>query len=162
MTASAKTATRPAATGTAYADDVYTWTLEQGARLQAGDFDALDLENLAQEIESSGKSQFSSLVSAWRVVLLHRPRFDHQPSRRTMCCAFTIVTQRIATAYELEDSQGLKSRQDEAMERAYDRARLEAARETRLPLKTFPETCSYTREEMPTRPLAIDPDDTTA
>ena len=41
-----------------------------------------------------------------------------------------------------------------------------AAREARLPLKTFseafPEACPYTREGMLTRPFAIDPDDTTA
>ncbi|RZK93669.1 MAG: DUF29 domain-containing protein, partial [Methylobacterium sp.] len=82
MTASAKAA-RPAETGTAYADDFYTWTQEQSARLRAGDLTALDLQNLAEEIESLGKSEFNSLVSAWRVLLLHMLAFDHQPARRT-------------------------------------------------------------------------------
>ena len=162
MTAPAKTATRPAGTGTAYADDFYIWTQEQGARLRAGDLDALDLENLAEEIESLGKSQFGSLVSAWRVVLLHMLKFDHQPSRRTRSWVITIATHRETAVDELRDSPGLKGRVTEAMERAYRRARLEAADETGLPLKTFPETCPYTREEMLTRPFAIDPDDTTA
>lgn len=162
MTALAKTATRPADTGTAYADDFYTWTQEQGARLRAGDLTALDLENLAEEIESLGRSQFDSLVSAWRVILLHMLKFDHQPSRRTRGWAISIATHRKAAADELADSPGLKSRQDEAMDRAYGRARLEAARETGLPLKTFPEACPYTREAMLARPFAIDPDDTSA
>ena len=161
MTALAK-ATRPAEAGTAYADDFYTWTQEQGARLRAGDLTALDLENLAEEIESLGRSQFNSLVGAWRIVLLHMLKFDHQPSRRTRGWVISIATHRQAAVDELADSPGLKSRQAEAMERAYRRARLEAAQETGLPLKTFPETCPYTRDAMLTRPFAIDPDDTTA
>ncbi|MCJ2041836.1 DUF29 domain-containing protein [Methylobacterium sp. E-025] len=161
MTASAKAA-RPAETGTAYADDFYAWTQEQGARLRAGDLTGLDRENLAEEIESLGRSQFSSLVGAWRIVLLHMLKWDHQPSRRTRSWVISIATHRVAAADELADSPGLKSRRVEAMERAYRRARLEAADETGLPLKTFPETCPYTHDEMLTRPFAIDPDDTTA
>lgn len=109
-----------------------------------------------------GRCQFSSLVSAWRVVLLNMLKFDHQPSRRTRSWVISIATQREAAADELKDSPGLKRCQTEAMERAYRRARLEAAQETGLPLKTFPETCPYTSEEMLTRPFAIDPDDDTA
>ena len=161
MTALAKAA-RPAEAGTAYADDFYTWTQEQSARLRAGDLEALDRENLAEEIESLGRSQFNSLVSAWRIVLLHMLKFDHQPSRRTRGWLISIATHRLAAADELRDSPGLKSRQAEAMERAYRRARLEAANETGLPLATFPETCPYTCDEMLTRPFAIDADDTTA
>ncbi|WP_375454467.1 DUF29 domain-containing protein [uncultured Methylobacterium sp.] len=161
MTALAKTAA-PADAGAAYADDFYTWTQEQGARLRAGDLTALDLENLAEEIESLGRSQFSSLVSAWRVILLHMLKFDYQPSRRTRGWVISIASHREAAADELKDSPGLKRRQREAMERAYRRARLEAAKETGLPLKTFPEACPYTSDEMLTRPFAIDPDDTPA
>ena len=161
MTALAKAA-RPAEAGTAYADDFYTWTQEQSARLRAGDLTALDLQNLAEEIESLGKSEFNSLVSAWRVLLLHMLAFDHQPARRTRSWTLSIKEQRKEASFVLKDNPGLESRLDEALERAYDTARLKAARETRLPLATFPETCPYTRDEMLTRPFAIDPDDTTA
>ena len=144
--------------GAAYADDFYTWTQEQGARLRAGDVSALDLENLAEEIESLGKSEFASLVSALRVVLVHMLKFDHQPSKRTRSWAISIASHRDNASDALNDSLGLKGRLNEAVERAYRKARLEASKETRLPLQRFSETCPFTYEQIITRPFAIDPD----
>ena len=161
MTAFVKTAP-PAETGTASADDFYTWTQEQGARLRAGDLTALDRENLAEEIESLGRSEFNSLVSAWRIVLLQMLKFDHQPERRSRSWRLSIVEQRKNANFVLTDNPGRKSRLDEALQRAYDTARVKPSKETRLPLATFPETCPYTREAVLTRAFAIAPDDTTA
>ena len=155
----AKTAARPAPAGTAYEDDFYTWTQEQGARLRAGDLAALDLENLAEEIESLGRTEFNSLASAWRVILLHMLKWDHQPERRTRGWALSIAEQRSQAGYVLKDNPGLKSRLEEALERAYHGARLAAAKETGLPLRHFPESCPYTRDEMLTRPFPADPSD---
>jgi hypothetical protein len=148
--------------GTAYADDFYTWTQEQGARLRAGDFSALDLANLAEEIESLGRSEFSGLVGAWRVILLHMLKFDYQPDKKTRSWAISIAAQRGEAADVLTDNPGLKHRLQEALERAYRGARLGASKETRLPLRCFPETCPYTLEEIRSRPFPVDPDDLTA
>lgn len=154
----AKAAVRPDAPMTAYSDDFYTWTQEQGARLRAGNLDGLDLENLAEEIESLGKSQFASLVSALRIVLLHMLKFDHQPERSSRSWAISIATHREQTVEELDESPGLKSRLDEAVTKAYRRARLEASGETGLSLTVFPESCPYSLDEIMNRPFAIDPD----
>ena len=143
---------------TAYSDDFYTWTQEQGARLRAGDLDGLDLENLAEEIESLGKSQFASLVSALRIVLLHMLKCDHQPERRSRSWALSIAEHRRRIIFELMDSPGLKSRLTDAVVLAYDLGRIEAAKETDLSLKKFPEACPYTFDEIMNRPFAIDPD----
>lgn len=148
--------------GTAYEDDFYTWTQEQGARLRAGDLAGLDLANLAEEIESLGRSEFNSLVGAWRVILLHMLKFDHQPQKRTRSWALSIATQRVEAADVLKDNPGLKHRLQEALERAYRSARLGASEETRLPLKRFPETCPYSLEDIRTRPFPVDPDDASA
>ena len=153
-----KAAARPQEAGTAYEDDFYTWTQEQGARLRSGDLASRDLENLAEEIESLGRSEFNSLVSAWRVILLHMLKWDHQPERRTRGWTLSIAEQRAQATYVLKDNPGLKSRLDEALERAYHGARLGAAKETKLSLRRFPERCPYNREEMLTRPF---PPDTT-
>jgi hypothetical protein len=151
--------TRPASAGAAYADDFYTWTQEQGARLRSGDVSRLDLENLAEEIESLGRSQYDSLVSLWRVVLLHMLKFDYQPERRSRSWTVSIRTHRNRAADVLEDNPGLKSRLAQAFKRAYRDAREEAAVETGLPLRIFPKDCPYTREELLTRPFSADPDD---
>jgi hypothetical protein len=143
---------------TAYSDDFYTWTQEQGARLRAGDLDGLDLDNLAEEIESLGKSQFASLVSALRIVLMHMLKFDHQRERATRSWALSIAEHRRRVSFELRDSPGLKSRLGEAIERAYDLGRIEASRETGLPLKQFPEACPYSLDQIMNRPFEIDPD----
>lgn len=153
-----KVAARPSAEAARYNEDFYTWTQEQGARLRAGDLDGLDLENLAEEIESLGKSQFASLVSALRIVLLHMLKFDHQPDRRSRSWALSIAEHRRRIHYELKDSPGLKSRLADAVERAYDLGRIEASKETGLLLKQFPETCPYSLDEIMNRPFAIDPD----
>ena len=153
-----KVAARPSAEAARYDEDFYTWTQEQGARLRAGELDGLDLGNLAEEIESLGRSQFASLVSALRIVLLHMLKFDHQPDRRSRSWTVSIATHREQTLEELEESPGLKSRLDEAVTKAYRRARLEAFGETGLPLNVFPETCPYSLDEIMNRPFAIDPD----
>ena len=152
--------TRPASAGTAYTDDFYTWTQEQGARLRAGDLSGLDRDNLAEEIESWGRSQYDSLVSLWRVVLLHLLKFDYQPERRSRSWTVSIRTHRNRAADVLEDNPGLKGRLAQALVRAYRDAREEAAAETGLPLTILPKVCPYTREELLTRPFAIDLDDT--
>ena len=50
---------------TLYDTDFYTWTQEQAALLREGASTALDLGNLAEEIESLGKA----IGGPWKVVL---------------------------------------------------------------------------------------------
>jgi hypothetical protein len=159
MTAATRTAIR-LGRADAHERDFHTWPREQGARLRAGKLDALGLENLVEEIESPGRTQFDSLVGAWRIVMLHMLKFDHQPSRATRSSAISIATHREAATDILVDSPGLKSRLDEALERAYRRARLEASKETSLLLTRFPQACPYTLDNVLTRAFAIDPDET--
>ena len=153
----ALTKPKPVPAGTAYENDFYTWTQEQSARLRTGQLDSLDRENLAEEIESLGRSEYNSLVGAWRVILLHMLKFDHQPKRATRSWSVSIATQRRQSRDILKDNPGLKSRLDEAMERAYHDARLKAFQETRLPLDRFPETCPYSRDDLLSRPFPMDP-----
>jgi Domain of unknown function DUF29 len=46
-----------------YDTDFYRWTQTQAAALRAKDFATLDLENLAEEIESLGRSDRRAIVS---------------------------------------------------------------------------------------------------
>ena len=69
--------------GTAYDRDFYSWSLEQARLVREGRRDAVGRENVAEEVESSGREQFSKLESAFRVLLLHVLKWDHQPARRS-------------------------------------------------------------------------------
>src|SRR2546423_7428010 len=119
-------------TDTAYDRDFYSWSLEQARLVREGRWDAVDRENVAEEIESVGREQFNKLESALRVLLVHILKWDHQPERRTRSWVISIKDQRIAFDQVLEDNPGLKSRLNEALARAYRRARLRAAEETGL------------------------------
>ncbi|MEZ0211787.1 MAG: DUF29 domain-containing protein [Xanthobacteraceae bacterium] len=128
--------------------DFYAWSMAQAQLIRDGAFDALDRANLAEEIECLGREQFSKLRSAFRVLLMHMLKWDHQPERRSRSWAGTIATQRLDILDVLEDNPSLKSRIEDAAAAAYRRARIEAARETELPLRTFPEINPYALKDM--------------
>ena len=122
----------PEAPAAAYERDFYSWLMEQARLVREGRFDALDRENLAEEIESLGREQFNKLESALRVLLTHILKWDHQPARRSRSWALTIREQRLELEDVLADNPGLKPRIPEAIARAYRRARLTAIKETNL------------------------------
>ncbi|WP_298957418.1 DUF29 domain-containing protein [uncultured Methylobacterium sp.] len=138
---------------TAYSDDLYTWAMEQAALLRAGDLSALDRENLAEEIESVGRSEYNRLVSFYALIQLHILKWDHQPNHRSASWAISIATHRQHALEVLAENPGLKPRCDEAFAKAYRGARLDAIRETGLADATFPATCPVTRDAAMTRPF---------
>src|SRR5580658_8769268 len=100
--------------------------MEQARRLRDGVVHALDRDNLAEEIEALGRGEFNTLVSALRVLMLHMLKWDHQPALRSRSWVLSIEEQRLEIADVLADNPGLKPRIDEAIARAYRRARIEA------------------------------------
>jgi hypothetical protein len=138
-----------------YDRDFYTWLMEQARHVREGRRDALDRHNLAEEIESLGREQFNKLVSALRVLMLHMLKWDYQPERRTRSWALSIKTNRNDLDDVVTDNPGLKLRLAQAIARAYRNARTEAAQETGLEEKAFPEACPYSFEEMTTRSFGL-------
>src|SRR5256885_4806437 len=118
--------------GADYDRDFYSWLLEQARHVGAGRWTAVDRKNLAEEIESLGREQFNKLESALRVLMMHILKWDFQPERRSRSWRASINEQRLRLANVLKDNPGLRSRIEEAMTRAYPRARLKAVRETDL------------------------------
>ena len=132
----------------AYMRDFYSWLMEQARLLREGRFEAIDRDNLAEEIESLGREQFNKLESALRVLLTHILKWDHQPARRSRSWALSIQGQRLELEDVLADNPGLTPRLPEAIARAYRKARLLAAKETGLKEARFPEKCPYEFEEI--------------
>ncbi|MGE0037363.1 MAG: DUF29 domain-containing protein [Xanthobacteraceae bacterium] len=139
----------------AYERDFYTWSQEQARLVREGRWDAVDRENVAEEIESLGRTEFAKLESALRVLLVHILKWDHQPQRRSKSWIISIKDQRIAFERVLQDNPGLKSRQDEVLVRAYERARLQAAEQTGLDEDRFPETCAYSWDDIAGRSFSL-------
>jgi hypothetical protein len=119
-------------------DDLYSWAVRQAELLRAGRLSEIDPVAIAEEIDDVGMEEYHRLESALRVVMLHLLKWDHQPNRRSRSWTLSILEHRRRVHRQLRGSPGLKSQLDEALEAAYEDARLEAANETGLPLSAFP------------------------
>lgn len=129
-----------------YEDDVLAWIEEQVASLRAGEFAALDLDNLAEEIESLGASQKSELRSRLAVLVQHLLKWQYQPERQSRSWRATIETQRDELDDLLEQSPSLHRLLPDILPRAYVRGRRKALEETGLP--HLPEACPFTTEQL--------------
>jgi hypothetical protein len=144
---------------TRYDEDFARWAFEQAKALRNGDFAGLDIENIAEELETLGRDEFNKLESILTVIVMHMLKWDHQPERRSRSWAITIRIQRRHAAKQIQGNPSLKPKLSEALAEAYETARLTAANETGLPMRGFPPECPYTWADVTERPFAIDPDD---
>jgi hypothetical protein len=132
---------------TLYDQDFYALANEQAALLRAGKLDAADIEHIAEEIESMGRSEKRELINRLAVLLLHLLKWQFQPERRGNSWRLTIKGQRRSLGRHLADNPSLKSQLPSAIEDAYGDALIEAERETELPGEIFPSSCPFTYEE---------------
>lgn len=132
---------------THYDQDAYAWALEQAALLRSGKLDQLDIEHLAEEIESMGKSERRALISQLARLLMHLLKWDHQPERRSRSWRLSIQDAQAKVARLLEDNPSLKAAMPELMAKAYEDARRAAAIETDMEPDSFPETCLYSFDD---------------
>ena len=91
-----------------YERDFYAWANEQAALLRAGKLDRADIDNIAEEIESMGRSEKRTLVSRMSVLLLHLLKWRYQPAFRGTSWRLTIMEQRYRLADHLRDNPSLK------------------------------------------------------
>ena len=66
-----------------YERDYYSWALQQARALQERRIEALDWENLAEEMDDLGRSEARSLRSQLARLLAHLLKWQLQPRRRT-------------------------------------------------------------------------------
>jgi len=131
-----------------YEDDLFAWTQEQAALLRAHAADAIDWENLAEEIESMGRRDRRELKSRLRVVLLHLLKWQAQPKLRGASWRKTLLAQRIEIRDLLQQSPSLRREVPGLIREAYADAVKEAIDETGLRTETFPGTCPYAPEDV--------------
>jgi hypothetical protein len=135
-----------------YATDFYGWTAEQARLLRASKPAGIDWENLAEEIESLGKSDRRAVGSALKVVLEHLVKWRFQSGKRTASWSDSIDEHRDRIARILEDSPSLAALPAEILESEYRKARRKALRDTRLPPERVPEASPFSVDQ------AVDPD----
>ena len=64
-----------------YETDFYTWTERQGELLRSGLVAEADLVNIAEEIETLGRSEAAALRSAYRLIAMHLLKMTYQPKK---------------------------------------------------------------------------------
>jgi hypothetical protein len=141
--------------GASYDRDFCAWSLEQARLVREGRWDAVDRDNVAEEIESLGREQFNKLASALGVLIVHMLNWDHQAALRSRSWVLSISAQRLELEDVIADNPGLKPRIPEAIARGYRKARLDAARETGILEESFPEECPYTWNDIAARVFSL-------
>jgi hypothetical protein len=126
-----------------YETDFYAWAQEQAALLRAGALQAADIENIAEEIESMGRSEKRELVSRLAVLLAHLLKWRSQPSFRGNSWRLTFREQRLRIRSHLEDNRSLKALLDSAIVESYALAIIVAQRETGFDENAFPSSCPW-------------------
>jgi hypothetical protein len=114
-------------TASLYDTDWYAWTQDQAARLRGMPAalrpNGLDVENLAEEVESMGRAQRRELRSLLEQIFIHLLKFEFHPARDARAhCETEISTFRIQAELSLEDSPSLRSRLPEIGEQAWRQA----------------------------------------
>jgi Domain of unknown function DUF29 len=133
--------------------DLYSWARRQAELLRAGRLSEIDPVAIAEEIDDVGMEEYHRLESALRAAMLHLLKWDHQSDGRSRSWTLAIREHRRRVLRRLRKNPGLKSQLDEALEAAYEDARLEAASETGLPLSVFPAERPFDYAEIMERPI---------
>lgn len=134
--------------GTAYKSDIVAWANEQAALLRSGNLAALDIENIAEEIEDVGKSEQRELANRMTLLLSHLLKWQFQPSYRGASWEKTIKAQRKEIEYSLKETPSLKARlsNHEWLDVVWAKAVAVAVSETGLDI--FPDDCLWTVNQM--------------
>ena len=132
----------------AYKEDFHAWCFDQANLVREKKTDDLDTENLAEEIESLGKSEESELENRLAILISHLLKWKYQPERRSKSWIFTIREQRKKVIRHLKRNPSLKYKEDEAFESSYSDAVMRTEKETRLDIDVFPERMPFNQQDV--------------
>jgi hypothetical protein len=132
-----------------YERDFYAWCLTTADLARTGQWDLIDPEALAEELESLGKSLKRELEHRLEGLVMHLLKWQHQPGRRHEGHSWydTIREHRNQIARLLRDNPSLKPQVASLLAEVYPEARAWA----------LGEMTSYTREKELRQILQQDP-----
>lgn len=135
-----------------YYSDFALWLKTQAELLRERKFELLDIDNLAEEVDSMGRSLHRELKSRLKVVLVHLLKCKFQPVHRSSNWLGTLDEQRRQIAELIKESPSLERHLMEYADAVYHHAARAAALETGLPLADFPVANPFSQTEL------LDPD----
>jgi len=129
------------ATKNLYDTDYHLWVMETVKQLQNEEFDALDLQNLIEEVSDLSRRDRKKLKSLLRNLLEHLLKLKYWDSEKKNNQGHwqgEISNFRKQIRDELEDSPSLKSYLQEIFNDCYQDAREVASKRSQMPLNIFP------------------------
>lgn len=135
-----------------YESDFCAWSADQAHRLRGLRPEGLDWENLAEEVESLGRSDRRAVGSNLKIMLEHLIKWRYQPDRRTSSWRDSIEEHRDRISRILDDCPSLAPLATEILEQEYRKARRKAIRDTGLASDNLPDCSPFTAEQV------LDPD----
>ena len=131
-----------------YSKDFYAWAIHNAKLLREGRLSEVDMEHVAEEIESMGKRERRELINRLAVLIAHLLKWKYQPGRQGNSWKYTIKEQRIKLSQLLDESPSLKHELEEKIEEAYEQAVVVALRQTGLEEGVFPEACPFSLKQV--------------
>src|SRR5437763_16660788 len=116
-----------------YEADFYAWTMEQAQLLRSGEFSELDIENIAEELETRGRSDKREIESRLTVLLAQLLKWQLQVVIRSRSWSVTIREQSQRIEDLLAESPSLRTIIASIRHCLYYRARQRATVEPGLP-----------------------------
>ena len=120
---------RQATAAELYHSDVYTWAIEQADALRRRDFDAVDWDNVIEEIEDLSRSEERSLKSWYAKVIEHLLKLQYRRQWETGPVPgweTSVNNARREIEDVLRENPGLAGRRDEIFARAWHKAKADA------------------------------------
>jgi len=133
-----------------YKQDLARWGQETAALLRAGRLREVDLEAVAEELDSLGRGDSHRLWEHLRELLAWFLAWNYTPAQRLQHPHWyvRVVSYRTLIKIMLDVSPSLRPDVAEDLAECYAHAREVASEETGLPLETFPETCPWTAAQV--------------
>ncbi|MBD2181336.1 DUF29 domain-containing protein [Planktothrix sp. FACHB-1355] len=128
-------------TQTLYNEDYYLWIKTTINQLRTGHFSVVDIDNLIEELESTGrneKQRIKSLLIRLIEHLLKLKYWNAERERNEGHWRGEIRAFRREIKERLKDSPSLKTYILEIFDECYEEARAEASDRTKLAIDTFP------------------------
>jgi len=128
--------------------DYHAWCLITAELIRQKRFEEINVEVLAEELESMSNRERRELASRMVILIAHLLKWQFQPIHRSASWRSSIIEQRQQILREIKLSPSLKPYLPEAVEQAYPDAVEIATDETGLAVTTFPTMCPYAIEQL--------------
>jgi hypothetical protein len=129
-------------------EDFYGWAMVEANLLRQRKWDELDIEHLAEELESMGASEKREIRSRMKQLLKHLLKWKYQPDLQCRSWRNSIRNQRLELADVIKDNPSLNPTLPENIKEVYGRVMEDTAEETGIYKENFPNECPYTFEQI--------------